>query len=231
MQALDSVFLLKSKERFKSHTHDVHFLGHFCLYNIWGFIHWQLCLGRCILDTKKLSNYAVDLDFIGFVLTAFKLWARCLSSTFWLLYGWSEDKSSPWKQLFFYSFAGLKCTVTIETTLPQYGICKENSLPFWCNSFFPLFKCSRKNQTRVWLKCYLLHKMHFKISWFVLLKNKFMLSRIHINGGSSIAGLGNMWGGGFVFLKHYHRQCICWLDYVASYPLTILQFQRFCFPC
>lgn len=45
-----------------------------------------------------------------------------------------------------------------------------------------------------------------------------MLSQIHFNGGSSIAGLGNMRGGGFVFLKHYHCQCICWLDYVASYP-------------
>lgn len=52
---------------------DVHFLGHFSsLYNVWGFIHWQLCLGKCIFNTKKLGNYAVDLDFIGFVLKAFK---------------------------------------------------------------------------------------------------------------------------------------------------------------
>jgi len=34
------------------------------------------------------------------------------------------------KKDFFYSFAGLKCTVTIETKLPQYGICKENSPQF-----------------------------------------------------------------------------------------------------
>jgi len=34
MQALESIYLLKSKERFKSCTRDVHFLGHFFLYNI-----------------------------------------------------------------------------------------------------------------------------------------------------------------------------------------------------
>lgn len=62
MQALKSVYLLKSKERFKSCTHDVHFLGHFFLYNIKGFIHWQM------YDKYKetLSNYAVDLDFYLF---------------------------------------------------------------------------------------------------------------------------------------------------------------------
>lgn len=83
---------------------------------------------------------------------------------------------------------------------------------------FFLSKCSRKIQTRVWLKCCFLYKTHFKNLWFVLLKNKLMLSQIHFIGGSSIAGLGNMRGGGFVFLKHYHRQCIRWLDYVASCP-------------
>lgn len=91
---------------------------------------------------------------------------------------------------------------------------------------FFLSKCSRKNQTRVWLKCYLLYKM-FLSYW----KNKFMLSQIHVFGGSSVAGLRKTRGGEFVFLKHYHCQCICltMLDYVASYPLTTLQFQHFCF--
>lgn len=42
VQALESVYLLKSKERFKSCTHDVHFLGHFFLCNERGFIHWQM---------------------------------------------------------------------------------------------------------------------------------------------------------------------------------------------
>lgn len=79
-------------------------------------------------------------------------------------------------------------------------------------------KCSRKNEAGVWLKCYLLSKMHFKNLWLVLLKSKFTLSQIHFNGGSPIAGLGNTRGGGFVFLKHYHCQCTCWLYYVASYP-------------
>lgn len=60
--------------------------------------------------------------------------------------------------------------------------------------------------------------MHFKNLWLVLLKSKFTLSQIHFNGGSPIAGLGNTRGGGFVFLKHYHCQCTCWLYYVASYP-------------
>lgn len=83
---------------------------------------------------------------------------------------------------------------------------------------FFLSKCSRKNQTRVWLKCYLLYKMHSKNLWFVLLKNKFMLSRIHVNGGSSVAGLGNMRGGGFVFLKHYHCQCIVGLTTLPLIP-------------
>lgn len=95
---------------------------------------------------------------------------------------------------------------------------------------FFLSKCSRKNQTRVWLKCYLLYKMHSKNLWFVLLKNKFMLSRIHINGGSSIAGLGKMRGGGFVFFKALPLSIylLAWLRCLLS--LTTLQFQRFCFP-
>lgn len=82
---------------------------------------------------------------------------------------------------------------------------------------FFLSKCSRKNQTRVCLKCCFLYKMHFKNLWFVL-KSKFMLSQIHLDGGSSIAGPRNMRCGGFVFFKHYHCQCNCWLDYIASYP-------------
>lgn len=55
-----------SKERFKSCTHDVHFLGHFFLYNIRCFIHWHML--RQMYDRYKeiLSNYAVDLDFYWF---------------------------------------------------------------------------------------------------------------------------------------------------------------------
>lgn len=95
---------------------------------------------------------------------------------------------------------------------------------------FLLSKCSRKNQTRVCLKCFFLYKMYFKNLWFVLLKSKLMLSQIHVLGGSSVAGLGNMGGGGFVFFKHYHRQCNRWLDYVASYPSKPSKIQHFCFP-
>lgn len=67
MQALESVYLLKSKERFKSCTHDVHFLGHFFLYNIRGFYTLAYVL-RQMYDRYKetLSNYAVDLDFYWF---------------------------------------------------------------------------------------------------------------------------------------------------------------------
>lgn len=72
--------------------------------------------------------------------------------------------------------------------------------------------------------------MHFKNLWFVLLKNKFTLSQIHFNGGSPIAGLGSTRGGGFVFLKHYHCQCICWLYYVASYPSKPCNVSIFVFP-
>lgn len=95
---------------------------------------------------------------------------------------------------------------------------------------FILSKCSRKNQTRVCLKCCFLYKMYFKNLWFVLLKSKLMLSQIHVLGGSSIAGLGNMRGGGFVFFKHYHRQCNRWLDYVASYPSKPNKFSISVFP-
>lgn len=179
---------------------------------------------------ETLSNYAVDLDFYWFLSSqpSSSKQGVCQAPS-GCCTGEARTNPPSEKQLFFYSFAGLKCTVTIETTLPQYGICKENSPQFWCNSFF-LSKCSRKNQTRVWLKCYLLYKMHSKNLWFVLLKNKFMLSRIHINGGSSIAGLGKMRGGGFVFFKALPLSIylLAWLRCLLS--LTTLQFQRFCFP-
>lgn len=51
---LQHLSLLKSKERFKSCTHGVHFLGHFFLYNIRDFVHWHMCLGKCMIDIKKL---------------------------------------------------------------------------------------------------------------------------------------------------------------------------------
>lgn len=43
-------------------------------------------LRQMYIHYKKLSNYAVDLDFIGFVLKAFKALSK-VSGTFWLLYG------------------------------------------------------------------------------------------------------------------------------------------------
>lgn len=52
-------------------------------------------LRQMYIQYKQHSNYAVDLDFIGFVLKAFKALSK-VSVTFWLLYGWSEDKSL-WK--------------------------------------------------------------------------------------------------------------------------------------
>lgn len=106
---------------------------------------------------------------------------------------------------------------------------RKNSPQFWCNSFFSLNVPERIRQGFDWSVTYSI-KMRFKNLWFVLLQNKFMLSQIHFNGGSSVAGLGNTRGGGFVFLKHYHRQCICWLDYFASYPSEPCNFSISVFP-
>lgn len=231
MQALDSVFLLKSKERFKSHTHDVHFLGHFCLYNIWGFIHWQIVLRQMYIRYKEAQQLCSWFRFYWFCPHSLQALSKVSVEHLLAVVRVKRGQILPVKTTLFLFFCRSEMYSYHRNNIATIWHMQGKLTTILMQQFFPLFKCSRKNQTRVWLKCYLLHKMHFKNLWFVLLKNKFMLSRIHINGGSSIAGLGNMWGGGFVFLKHYRHQCVCWLDYVASYPLTILQFQRFCFPC
>lgn len=83
--------------------------------------------------------------------------------------------------------------------------------------FFSLNVPERMRQGFDWSVTFSIKRL-FKNLWFVLFKNNLLLSQIHFNGGSLVAGLGNKRGRGFVFLKHYHCHCICWLDYVASYP-------------
>lgn len=153
--------MLKSKERFKSRTHDVHFLGHVFLYKNRGFIHWRMCLGRCMIDTEKpICNYAVDLDFYWFCPHSLQAQSKVSIKHLLAAVRVKRGQILPVKTTLFYSFAGLKCTVTIETTLPQHGICKEKLATVLMQQFF-LSKCSRKNETRVWLKCYFLYKNAF----------------------------------------------------------------------
>lgn len=106
---------------------------------------------------------------------------------------------------------------------------KKKSPRFWCNSFFSLNVPERIRRGFDWSVAYSI-KCILRFYGLSYRKNKLMLSQIHFNGGSSIAGLGKSRGGGFVFLKHYHRQCICWLDYVASYPSQPCNFSISVFP-
>lgn len=86
-----------------------------------------MCLGKCMIDTKKLSNYAVDLDFYWFCPHSLQALRKVSVKHLLAAVRVKRGQILPVKTTLFYSFAGLKCTVTIETTLPQYGICKENS--------------------------------------------------------------------------------------------------------
>lgn len=104
---------------------------------------------------ETLSNYAVDLDFYWFLSSqpSSSKQGVCQAPS-GCCTGEARTNPPSEKQLFFYSFAGLKCTVTIETTLPQYGICKENSPQFWCNSFFSLNVPERIRQGFDWSVTY-----------------------------------------------------------------------------
>lgn len=164
-----------------------------------------------------LSNYAVDLDFYWFCPHSLQALRKVSIKHLLAAVRVKRGQILPVKTSLFLFFCRSEMYSYHRNNIATIWHMQGKLTTILMQQFF-LSKCSRKNQTRVWLKCYFLYKMHFKNLWFVLLQNKLMLSQIHFNGGSSIAGLGNMRGGGFVFLKHYHRQCICWLDYVASYP-------------
>lgn len=174
---------------------------------------------RQMYDRYKeiLSNYAVDLDFYWFCPHSLQALSKVSIKHLLAAVRVKRGQILPVKTSLFLFFCRSEMYSYHRNNIATIWHMQGKLTTILMQQFF-LSKCSRKNQTRVWLKCYFLYKMHFKNLWFVLLKNKLMLSQIHFNGGSSIAGLGNMRGGGFVFLKHYHRQCICWPDYVASYP-------------
>lgn len=175
----------------------------------------------------------LDFIFYGFAPTAFKLKEGWLSCTLWLLYGWSEDKSSQWKSLFLffcrselYSYHRNKIATRYMQGKTQHGF---DATAFF---FLSLNIPERMRQGFDWSVTYSKKKRkkkHFLNLCFVLLKNKLILSQIHFNGDSPIAGLGNMRGEGFVFLKHYQCQCICWLYYVASYPSQTCKVSIFVF--
>lgn len=107
-----------------------------------------------------LSNYAVDLDFYWFCPHSLQALRKVSVKHLLAAVRVKRGQILPMKTTLFLFFAGLKCTVTIETPLPQYGICKENSPQFWCNSFSSLNVPERMRQGFDWsvtysLKCIL----------------------------------------------------------------------------
>lgn len=166
---------------------------------------------------ETLSNYAVDLDFYWFCPHSLQALSKVSTKHLLAVVRVKRGQILPVKTSLFLFFCRSEMYSYHRNIIASIWHMQGKVTTILMQQFI-LSKCSRKNQTRVCLKCCFLYKMYFKNLWFVSLKNKLMLSQIHVNGGSSIAGLGNMRGGGFVFFKHYHRQCNCWLDYVASYP-------------
>lgn len=164
-----------------------------------------------------LSNYAVDLDFYWFCPHSLQALRKVSVKHLLAAVRVKRGQILPMKTTLFLFFAGLKCTVTIETPLPQYGICKENSPQFWCNSFFSLNVPERMRQGFDWSVTYSL-KCILRIYGLSYWKTNSLWVKSTLMGARQLQDSGNTRGGGFVFLKHYHCQCTCWLYYVASFP-------------
>lgn len=149
MQALESVYLLKSKERFKSHTHDVHFLGHFFLHGLRGFIHWHMCLGKMYNRYREtLSNYAVDLDLYWFCPHSLQALSKVSVKHLLAALRVKRGQILRVKTTLFLFFCRSEMYSYHRNNIATLWHMQEKLTTILMQLFF-LSKCSRKNLTRV----------------------------------------------------------------------------------
>lgn len=175
-----------------------------------------------------LSNYAVDLDFYWFCPHSLQALSKVSIKHLLAAVRVKRGQILPVKTTLFLFFCRSEMYSYHRNNIATIWHMQGKLTTILMQQFFSLNVPERIRQGFDWsvtfsIKCIL--RVYGLSYW----KTNLMLSQIHFNGGSSVAGLGNTRGGGFVFLKHYHCQyLLAWLRCLL--PLTTLQFQHFCFP-